>query len=107
MDGREEVERTLHFCARKIKLLPHGMIQKSLEPVPADRVHAIPTQKMADVPLRNRLPGGYLLAQIQLGSRRFVHPPPSEWLRYVRYGISKSHPRHQIIVFGQPILRIR
>ena len=30
MDGREEVERTVHLCARKIKLLPHGMIQKSL-----------------------------------------------------------------------------
>src|ERR1039458_9974724 len=106
MDGREEVERTVHFCARKIELLPHGLKQKSLQPLPADGVHAIPSQKMADVPLRNQLPGGRLLVQIQLGSRSFMYPPPSEWLRYIRYGISKSHPRHQIVVYGKPILRI-
>jgi hypothetical protein len=43
MDGREEVERTVHLCARKIELLLYRMVQKSLHALPVDRVYTIPT----------------------------------------------------------------
>src|ERR1017187_6463441 len=87
MDGCEEVERAVHFSARKIELLSYRMKQKSLHAFPAERVYTIPTQQMADVSLRNRPHGGCLLAYIQVGSRRFMHPPAAEYLRYVRYCI--------------------
>src|ERR1022692_851980 len=106
MDGCEEVERAVNLCAREIELLSYRMKQKSLHAFPADRVYKIPTQQMADVPLRNRPHGGCLLAHIQVGSRRFMHPPAAEYLRYVRYWKPKSHPGHQIVIFGKPILGV-
>src|ERR1039458_259253 len=78
MDRREEVERAVHLCARKIEFLPYRMVQESLHAFPADGVYTIPTRQMADVPLRNRPHGGCLLASIQFGSRRFMHPPASK-----------------------------
>src|ERR1017187_10351685 len=72
MDGREEVERAVHLCACKIELLPDRMKQKSLHALPADRVDVVPTQKLADVSLRNRRHGGCLLAHMRVGSRCFM-----------------------------------
>src|ERR1019366_3835839 len=106
MAGRKEVERAIHLCARKIEFLPYRLVQKSLHAFPADRVYTIPTQQMADVPLRNRPHGGCLLTDIQVGSRRFMHPPAAEYLRYVRYWKPKSHPGHQIVIFGKPIFGV-